>query len=227
MDRVVDQLDQQDERRRTHVPVTTSGTTLIEAHLAGDRIGGTLTLHTTLALAQTSGDSRPGAPRLAGSVLIGDSAKLMLGDTASGFPVATIDFAATRLDPHASWHLETTTDLFAPFLGGFLLLINARDTELVRATKAERPDRRQEALVDELDNGVTALLVELAAHHRVELADTDEWPPGSVGETLSRMLARAEAEAPIHAPTGPDDLAAIRTRAAGVARALGLGRRFQ
>lgn len=207
-------------------PITGSGTRSIEAQLPGDRIGGTLTLHTSLALLRTSTRLRPGAPHRPGSVLLRDTVGVTLGSASAGFPVATIDFAATRLDPHTSWHLETTTDLLAPFLGTVLLLINTRDTELVKAVTTPRPDRRQESLLDDLDNSVAALLLELAAHHRAELADASHWPPGSLGEALQRTLSRAERSGPIHTPKGPHDLPRVRSRLSGVARALGHGRTF-
>lgn len=206
--------------------ITGTGTRSIEAHLPGDRIGGTLTLHTTLALLGAPTRLRPGAPHLPGSVLLRDTVGVILGSAAAGFPVATIDFAATRLEPHSSWHVETTADLSAPFLGAVLLFINTRDTELVKAITTSRPDRRQESMLDDLDNGVTSLLIELAAHHRADLADTTHWPPGSLGEALQRTLDRAERSGSIHTPTGPHDLPRVRSRLSGVARVLGHGRPF-
>lgn len=207
------------------LPVGAGGATVLQVDLPGERIDGTLTMRTTLALVRSTGSTLSGAAHLPGSVLVEDYIKVVLGDpTTSGFPVQTVDFAATRLDPDASWHLETTTDLAAPFLGRFLLLINDRDTELVAAVSGERRDRRQEALSDELEQGVAGVLLDLAAQLRAELLETAVWPPGSVGETLRRMLQLAERTGPLQLPSGPHNLSRARTRTAGAARALGHGR---
>ena len=210
------------------VPVGAGGPTLLDAELPGDRIDGTLTLRTTLALVRGGATRRAGVAHLPGSVLVDDTVDVVLGDpTSSGFPVQAVDFATTRLDTDASWHLETTTDLTAPFLGSFLLLLNTRDGELIDAVAKERRDRRQEALVDELEHGVAVVLLELAAHARAELVQIRSWPPGSVGETLSRMLQRAERSGALQVPIGPQNVARARTRSSGAARAIGYGRRFR
>jgi hypothetical protein len=194
------------------VPVVSGGPVNLGADLPGDRVGGTLTLRTTLSLLRPAGTGRPGAARLPGSVLIEDTAEMTLGNGTYGFPVQGVDFAATRLDPGASWHLETTTELTAPFLGTFLLLLNTRDTELVDAVSRDRRDRRQEALLEELEHGVAMLLLDFAAQLRSDLAEVENWPDGSVGQTLQRMLRHAERTGALLIPIGPHNLSRARTR---------------
>lgn len=208
------------------VPLDPSGTTRLDVTLPGDRIGGTLELRTTLTLLATS-PSPVGVAHLPGSVLIEDRHRLVLDHGSDRFPVQEIDFAATRLDPYASWHLETTTDLDVPFLGSFLLLLNTRDTELIAAVTRGRKDARQEALVEELEHGVAALLLELATHLRIELTERDDWLAGTVGDALTRVLSQAERTGTVPPPTGPHVLASTRTRIAGAVRAAGHGRQLR
>src|SRR5690606_38919204 len=113
--------------------------------------------------------------------------------------VHEIDFSHTRLSPTASWHLETSTDLTAPFYGTYRVLINKLDRELRAAVTRGAKDKRQQALLDELQAGVAELLLEIALHLRTELAEREEWPPDSVGDVLSRTLAAS----PLHVVTPP------------------------
>jgi hypothetical protein len=208
-------------------PLDPTGATTLDVTLPGDRIGGTLDVRTTLTLLRATSRSSVGVAQIPGSVLLEDRHRLVLDHGTDRFPVHQIDFAATRLDPHASWHLETTTDLNAPFLGSFLLLLNKRDTELTAAVARGRKDPRQEALVDELEHGVAALLLELAAHLRAELAERDDWPAGTVGDTLTGVLRQAERTGTVAALTGPHVLAHTRTRISAAVRAAGHGRQLR
>jgi len=209
------------------VPLDPSGITRLDVTLPGDHIGGTLELRTTLTLLAPTMTPSVGVARFPGSVLVEDRHRLVLEHNHDRFPVHQIDFAVTRLDPNASWHLETTTDLSAPFLGSFLLLLNQRDTELAAAVTRGRKDSRQEALLDELEHGVAALLLELATHLRTELAECDNWPAGSVGDTLARVLHQAERSGTVPPPTGPHVLADSRTRISAAVRAAGHGRQLR
>ncbi|MGH4001837.1 MAG: hypothetical protein ACRDTJ_30740, partial [Pseudonocardiaceae bacterium] len=203
------------------VSLDPTGATTLDVTLPGDRIGGTLDVRTTLTLLAPTSMSSVGVAQLPGSVLLEDRHRLVLDHGTDRFPVHEIDFAATRLDPHASWHLETTTELNAPFLGSFLLLLNKRDTELTAAVVGGRKNPRQEAIVDELEHGVAALLLELAAHLRIELAERDDWLAGTVGDTLARVLRQAERTGAVPPPTGPHVLAHARTRISAAVRAAG------
>jgi hypothetical protein len=211
----------------TPVDLQSTGATSLEVTLPGDRVGGVLTVRTCLVLLAAPERPAPGAAHLTGSVLVESLTTVALDDDATRFPVREIDFASTRLDPHASWHLETSTELTAPFLGIFVLLINTRDRELVTAVVKARPDRRQDALVDELEAGVAALLLELAAAMRADIAEGQPWPPGTVGDVLGNILRRVERDGPVLAGTDPRTLSRVRTRLAGAVRAIGEGRQLR
>ncbi|GAA4178467.1 hypothetical protein GCM10022251_82600 [Phytohabitans flavus] len=209
------------------VVVSASGTITLRAVLKGERLGGVVTLRTTLTLARPSAVRAPGVAWFPGSVLAEHRYSVGLEPSDPPFPTHEIDFSRTRLNPDASWHLETTTDLTAPFLGSFLLLLNTRDQELISAVAKGRKDKRQQLLIEDLEHGVGALLIELALHHRDELCDSDRWPPGTVGDVLKRILDAASKRADLRIADGPHDLAEVRTLITGAARATGRGRQFE
>jgi hypothetical protein len=202
-----------------------SGKAVIDTILVGERLSGILTLRSTVSLAHTSNGRRVGVAAVPGSVLAEQVQRVVLENVSSMFPVHEIDFSHTRLSPTASWHLETSTDLFAPFYGTFRVLINRRDRELSTAVTRGAKDKRQQALLDELQAGVAALLLELALQLRTELSERDEWPPDSVGDVLARTVAASPLR--VVAPPSPADLADFRTQVSGAVRNLGRGRIFQ
>ncbi|GAA4923870.1 hypothetical protein HD597_011206 [Nonomuraea thailandensis] len=202
-----------------------NGMASVDATLVGERLSGTLSLRSTISLAGTAVGQGVGVASVPGSVLAEHVQRVVLETMSSMFPVHEIDFAYTRLSPTASWHLEASTDLTAPFYGTFRVLINKRDRELRAAVARGAKDRRQQALLDELQAGVAALLLELGLHLRAELAERDEWPPDSVGDVLARTISVS----PLHlvTPPSPVDLAEFRTQISGAVRNLGRGRIFQ
>ncbi|WP_051760522.1 hypothetical protein [Herbidospora cretacea] len=202
-----------------------TGAAVVDATLKGERLSGTLSLRSTISLVRPSFDRGAGVATAPGSVLADEVQRVVLESMSSMFPVHEIDFSHTRLSPTASWHLETSTDLSAPFYGSFRVLLNKRDRELRAAVTRGTRDRRQQALLDELQAGIAMLLLELALHLRAELMERDEWPPDSVGDVLGRTLAAS----PLHslAPPSAVDLAEFRTQIAGATRNLGRGRIFQ
>lgn len=202
-----------------------NGTAMVDTTLVGERLSGTLTLRSTISLVRAAVARGAGVAAVPGSVLAEDVQRVVLETMSSMFPVHEIDFSHTRLSPTASWHLETSTDLTAPFYGTFRVLINKRDRELRTAVARGSKDRRQHALVDELQAGVATLLLELALHLRAELAEREAWPPDSVGDVLARTVAAS----PLHAvaPPSATDLAEFRTQISGAVRNLGRGRIFQ
>ncbi|TLP62016.1 hypothetical protein [Microbispora triticiradicis] len=202
-----------------------SGTAIVDTILVGERLSGILSLRSTVGLVRASQGRRAGVATIPGSVLVEHVQRVVLENVSSMFPVHEIDFSHTRLSPAASWHLETSTDLTAPFYGTFRVLINKRDRELSTAVTRGAKDRRQQALLDELQAGVAALLLELALHLRAELSEREEWPPDSVGDVLERTLAASPL--PLVAPPSPADLSDFRTQVTGAVRNLGRGRIFE
>jgi hypothetical protein len=195
-----------------------------DALLVGERLSGSVNLRTTIALATAVANPAPGVASVPGSVLAEDQFRIALEDVSPMFPVHALDFANTRLSTSASWHLETTTDLSAPFYASFRVLINARDKELSNAVARGAKDGRQQALLDELQAGVAVQLLELALMLRSELSDRDEWPEDSTGDVLQRTLASSMLD--LTAPPAAHDMAAFRTLVAGAVRNAGKGRMF-
>lgn len=207
------------------VPFDSRGTALLDTTFFGERLSGILTVRSTVSLINPPKTPRAGVASIPGSVLAEHVQRVQLENVSSMFPVHIIDFSHTRLSPTASWHLETSTELSAPFYGTFRVLINARDKELSKAASRGAKDRRQQALLDELQAGVASLLLELALHLREELSEREEWPPDSVGDVLKRTLAAT----PLSVTTPPSaaDLADFRTQISGAVRNLGRGRVFE
>jgi hypothetical protein len=213
---------------RNSVPpvlVTAYGPQILDCLLPGDEVAGEVTIKTVLTLAQQATERTPGVAWQAGSILVRDLQTVAVGPADPPFPVHQMDFARTRLDPEASWHLETSTELNAPFLGTFLLLLNTRDKELIDAVARGRKTPRQIALLEELEHGVGTLLLELAVNLRDEIDGGADWPTGSIGNVLKRILD-GSSRSSLHPPAGPHDLAEVKTMLSGAARAAGRGRRF-
>jgi hypothetical protein len=199
----------------------------IEATMAGARLGGTVRVRTTLTVAHAVGDRKLGVAWHPGSVIAEDEQRVALEGTLSMFPVHDLDFSHTRLPVDASWHLETSEDTTAPFMGSFRLLLNRRDSELMAAVARGSKDKRQQALCEELEAGVAMELLEIAALMRDEINSRDDWPPDSVGDVLSRTLNGAGREFERNLALGPGDVADFRTRLAAAARSAGHGRAFK
>lgn len=209
------------------IPVTLGpdGVAVVDASLSGERISGTLTLRSALCLSRRPGTARPGVAAIPGSVLADHVQQVVLENRSSMFPVHELDFANTRLSPSASWHLESSTELLTPFYGVFRVLVNTRDRELSAAVARGAKDKRQQALLDELEAGVAMLLLEIAVGAQEDLAERDDWPPDTVGDVLRRMLDAAGLN--VVASASPQEIPNLRTRLSGAVRELGRGRAFQ
>jgi len=193
--------------------------------LPGARVGGSLDIRTTLSLANPRPDARPGTARWEGSVLSQHVQRLVLQGHGAMFPVSSVDFAGTPYGIYASWTLQTSAELETPFLGGFLLLLNTRDLELQSAVSAESKSPRQELLLDQLEAGVAALLIELALDAREELTERD-WPTGSTGEVLGSYL-KVAAKLGLEFPSGGPDRVDFRSRLESAVRGASWGRLFR
>ena len=197
----------------------------LTARLPGDRVGGTVTVRTTLVVGQ-SWVGPKGTPRHAGSVLAEDKVDVALEDRAGMFPIEVVDFATSRLHPKASWHLTLQPEMEKPFLGACWLSLNSRDSELIEAVSAKKPNARQDAVLAEMHHGVAQLMIEAAemADDAFDLAH-GEWPVDSVGDVLSRYIKGRSGER-----AGAVTLADVADRhadRAGRSRQMGFGRAFR
>lgn len=198
----------------------------LEATLPQGRIGGVLTITTSLALGATGNTGAVAAPKEPGSILLDSTTTVALQGDGAMFPVAVIDFAATPFDVESSWVLEVSSDLEAPFLGVVQLLVNERDEELVRAITRPSSDASDRQLVFALEEGVAGVLAEAALAVRNELRDGGAWETGTVGSVLNSMLDDVESRGLSLPGSGPEAVSDFRSRLSGVVRSLGYGRSF-
>lgn len=197
---------------------------VVRVRLPGSRIGGTVQIRTTLTLESGNLDQRPGIATKAGSVLGEHLHALRLTGESPMFPVSVVDFASTSFGAYASWHLQLSDDLDAPFLGTYLLLLNERDTELLKAVGAAKPTAVQQSLLDSLEAGIAMVMVETALR-AAQIADLDDLPPESVGDVLARYARIAEAYG-IGQEILNDDASIRSSRLMSLVRAEGYGRVF-
>jgi hypothetical protein len=203
------------------VQVPSLGRVTVQGTIPGRRASGVLELTTTIAIVTDWSSAPAGVAQRAGSVFLTETCRVTLEGSGSLFPVAIIDFTHTGFHPDASWHLTSPHDLSAPFMGTFLLYINERDAELVRAITASRPGPAQRVLVQEVHHQVAMTMLELAveAEQHENLMDSD-WPAESAGDVLKSLRVAAGGHPPV-------DTADRRTWLAGVARRTANGRAFQ
>lgn len=205
--------------RRQHVR---DGINLVDVTLPEDRIGGTVTVLTTIVLANV-GTGMTAAAQKPGSILARDEVKLVLEGDSSSFPTSVIDFGGTTNDPDASWHLVTGDDMESSFGGVFLLAVNERDHALVKAIEAEKPNNEQRCMVNAMMSGVGQLLLEIALFRaRDPEFSTTEFADGSAGAVLRGLLDRSGLS-PSEIPEDTD-AADLRSTLQGAARRLGFGR---
>lgn len=202
-------------------PTTLTSAFALEGILRGSDLGPVVELRATLALAEPFSSSAPGVATRAGSVLHTDRARVVLVGDLARFPATTTDFAARGLDPDASWALDIPTDLNTPVLGGIVLLINERDTELVVAVSTG--SSRGKGLRDHLHEEVAAQLLDHAVAN-AELLQADDWEPDTLGSVLWHLAARADGGLPRLTALRGDDPAKYRALLIGEARRSGLGR---
>lgn len=197
---------------------------LVRVALPATRLGGSITLRTTVAVAATDLNRPLGVARWAGSVLASHEQVVMLEGTGPMFPLAEVDFAAMVYPPEASWVLQLPDDLSLPVLGAVLLLVNSRDGELISALAASKPDTRQTAILENLEGQVASFLIEHAAALRAEL-EAEVWSEQSVGEFLIRYLAIGSTRG-LLGLVGGADRGLLSSGLEAAARAEGFGRRF-
>lgn len=197
---------------------------LVQVALPASRLGGSVTLRTTVVVATTDLNRPLGVARWAGSVLASHEQIVILEGTGPMFPIAEVDFAGTVYPPYASWALQLPDDPSLPVLGSVLLLVNSRDRELISALAASKPDTRQAAILENLEGQLASFLIEHAAVSRAEL-ESEVWSEQSVGEILIRYLAIGSTRG-LLGLVGSADRGMLASGLDAAARAEGFGRGF-
>lgn len=197
---------------------------LVRVALPARRLGGSITLRTTVVVAASDLNRPLGVARWAGSILASHEQIVMLEGSGPMFPIAEVDFAGTAYPPDASWTLQLPDDLALPVLGSVLLLVNSRDRELISALAASKPDTRQTAILENLEGQVASFLIEIAAASRAEL-ESEVWSEQSVGDLLIRYLAIGSTRG-LLGLVGSVDRGMFASGLEAAARAEGFGRRF-
>lgn len=198
----------------------------LEATLPGDRIGGVVTLKTSIVVG-IDWEAPTGVAGSAGDVLYEDSQRLAVEGDAGGFPIEVIDFKHTSWHDQASWHLTLKDDLNLPFLGAAWLSVNLADQELIKAISADKQSPRQKALLEQMYSDVAEQLLEgaQAAARSSDLVEI-EWPEESLGSVLKGILENTGADV-TDLSDRLGDAADQRTERQGLARrGLSGGRKF-
>lgn len=194
----------------------------IDLLLSGETLGAAVDIRLRMALSTDAVFPRPGAAHRAGSVLWSHDTRVLLAGDAARFPVEVVDFAAAGFDADASWSLHVE-DLDRPVLGGLRLLLNARDSVLIKATaRTGRPD----PMVVALHEQVASAMVELAARHADELLSND-WDDDSIGASLRALGERAEGGLARLAELSSTNSGHYLAAVSGAVRRSGLGREFE
>ncbi|WP_043451654.1 hypothetical protein [Jongsikchunia kroppenstedtii] len=198
----------------------------VSVTLPGNEIGGTIRLSTSLILLADIDRPAPGTPHRRGSILYTDVISVVLEGEGSMFPMAVVDFDARPYDSRASWHVETSTDLDADFSSTFQVLVNEKDKPLIKAIESEKPNREQQALLDELSSGVMQVVLELAYAMKSlgDLAGGD-FETGTVGDVLFSLIEQT-GDVDLGDLSEPNQIGRRSSVFQGMARGLAAGRVF-
>lgn len=199
----------------------------VVANLNGDEISAGIELRTSLIVNRDVADCAPWVANRVGSVLLDERFRFTLDRAASGFPMAVVDFSVTHLPAAASWHLESSTVLDSRFSSSFQVLINEKDKALIAALEADKPNKVQSLLLDNLISEVLAETLRIAYALRCsgEL-ELEGHEYGSVGEVLANLVKRT-GDVPVDISSEAGRLPLIRTQFEALVRELGVGRLMQ
>lgn len=196
----------------------------IRARLSGDEISSTIKLRTSLILMNSLSFTPAWVASKPGSMLLREEVPISVEGDGSVFPMAVVDFTSTAYPNNASWYLVTSTQLEARFSSTFQVMINQRDEKLVKAIEATKPDREQTALLENLEHGVIATLLELAYFLRSEDSlDLEGHEDGSVGAVLAEFVVDS-GDAAWDSESGSSRVSHRRAYFDSLARDIGAGR---
>ncbi|MEV5963762.1 hypothetical protein AB0L70_18480 [Kribbella sp. NPDC051952] len=162
----------------------------IEVGIPGSEVGGRLTLETVAVLDAHNGSPDPAAPGRAGSVLWRDRHEIQLQGDAPQFPISVIDFGKTSFPNDAAWHVQISGNLYSATMGGMILLVNERNSTMVRAFQnAARPRTVDKAVLSAVYCDVARTMAEHGLRSD-ELTEGTPYPEGTLGATVISLLDR-------------------------------------
>lgn len=196
----------------------------VRARLSGDEISGTIKVRTSLVLLTSHPDAPSWVANEPGAMLLREEIPVSVEGDGSVFPMAVVDFASTTYPTNASWYLVTSTQLEARFSSTFQVMINERDAKLVKAIEAPKPDREQTVLLEDLEHGVLATLLEIAYSLRTEgFLEIEGHEDGSVGAVLAELVDDSS-DVALDVNSGTSRIAHKRAFFDSLARDIGAGR---
>jgi len=170
------------------VPIGPGGRTVAGGRLEGPRLGGSLRLTASVVLEHAE-DAGPVAPATTGSVLIREHRSWMLEGIGSRFPVEMLDFQKAGIrHPAAAWVIrwdrrEPEWDARA----AVRLQVNSGHP---LATLLADPESEEAALLHTvMRRDVLRDLVSTATELEGFSIELGAWPEGSLGQSLSLLLA--------------------------------------
>lgn len=158
--------------------------------LRGNDLGGTLSVHTRIVLAERLDTAATSVAHRAGSILWSDTATVRLQGDAAQFPMAVIDFRDTAFPDDAPWHLQIGGSLDGAAMGALLLLLNETNRRVLTAFRnAAKPTETDHLVLSTVYTDITVRLLLHALHHHDFLDDT-EYAEGSLGAACADLFQR-------------------------------------
>jgi hypothetical protein len=162
----------------------------LSAEVPGKLLAEDVVISTQIVLVQAFKASDVLAARYPGSILWQDSVRVVVEGSGSRFPVEVVDFATVTWAPYrAAWFLAwNSKDLDQPFLRNVRLFVNEGHRSVVEAAQATAPTAEQAIIQSAMYYDVGRQLIRGALLNDDFICSPDEYPEGSTGRAILRML---------------------------------------
>ncbi len=132
---------------------------ILDVEISGADLAASLTVETTLVLAEVPNGTEPFVARRPGSILWRDEAAIRLEGSAGLLPVAPVSFAAQGLPEQAAWYVSLDSSEWNSAAMGSLLVLLNDDNAAVRRATAAPDDPSSAVMLDALTVDVVCDLV--------------------------------------------------------------------
>lgn len=199
----------------------------ISVRLPGDKIGGRVTIETSLIVGADLEATETWVAHEVGSILLAEKSMVTLEGDGATFPMAVVDFTASIYPNQASWFLRTSNDVGDRFSSTFQVLINERDKQLVRAIERTSRTKEDQALIDGMMHGVMSQVLEVAYTMRAQgNLDLEGNEDGTVGDVLAGLVEQTGV-LDFEPAEDPSELPWQHAFFESLARSIGAGRAFR